>query len=348
MEGESAIYAEHTTDFSDTPAILGRHVDSTGDNYGIGVQGEGGIMGVRGEAFRTVNNSGYGVYGIIDGTSTGCSFGVYGAARADGINYGVYGIATGGTTNYAGYFSGLLHSLSSTAGVKAFKIDHPLDPENRYLYHSSVESPDMMNVYNGNVVLNENGEATVEMADWFDTLNRDFRYQLTAIGAPGPNLYVAEKINNNRFKISGGEPATEVSWQVTGIRQDPFANVNRVKVEVAKTGLERGRYLHPEAYGQPEERGVDYLNRVQERDSEDERPNNRAASNSPEVVEDPLDRDTRAKAAVRRHELRSETEAARVSDAGAGVRRPADASETFARYKRIATGRPKLSDTGAE
>ena len=34
-------------------------------------------------------------------------------------------------------------------GGGTFKIDHPLDPTNKYLYHSFVESPDMMNIYNG-------------------------------------------------------------------------------------------------------------------------------------------------------------------------------------------------------
>ena len=35
--------------------------------------------------------------------------------------------------------------------TKAFVIDHPLDPANKYLSHCSVESPDVMNLYNGNV-----------------------------------------------------------------------------------------------------------------------------------------------------------------------------------------------------
>jgi hypothetical protein len=63
-----------------------------------------------------------------------------------------------------------------------FKIDHPLDPQNQYLNHSFVESPDMMNIYNGNVILDTNGEAWIELPDWFEALNQDFRYQLTAIG----------------------------------------------------------------------------------------------------------------------------------------------------------------------
>ena len=79
-----------------------------------------------------------------------------------------------------------------------------------------------MNVYNGNVVLDDSGEASVTLPDWFEALNRDFRYQLTAIGAPGPNLYVAEEVASNRFKIAGGGRGSKVSWQVTGIRRDEW------------------------------------------------------------------------------------------------------------------------------
>jgi hypothetical protein len=86
-----------------------------------------------------------------------------------------------------------------TKGGGAFKIDHPLDPENKYLYHSFVESPDMKNVYDGIVILNARGEGWVELPDWFEALNRDFRYQLTAVGAAMPRLHVAQEIEGNRF-----------------------------------------------------------------------------------------------------------------------------------------------------
>ena len=135
-------------------------------------------------------------------------------------------------------------------GGGSFKIDHPLAPTEKYLYHSFVESPDMMNVYNGNVVLDANGEAWVEMPEWFEALNRDFRYQLTPIGAPAPGLYVARKIADNRFRIAGGSPGLEVSWLVTGIRQDPYAEANRIPVEVDKPEAERGSLLHPAAWRQ--------------------------------------------------------------------------------------------------
>jgi len=144
-------------------------------------------------------------------------------------------------------------TLSKSAG--SFKIDHPLDPENKYLYHSFVESPDMMNVYNGNIILDNNGEAIVELPEWFEVLNKDFRYQLTCIGGYAP-VYIAEEISNNSFKISGGTPGMKISWQVTGIRQDPYANENRIQVEVEKPDKETGHYLHYKEYNQPIEKSI--------------------------------------------------------------------------------------------
>jgi hypothetical protein len=167
------------------------------------------------------------------------------------------GLGPLGDDGLAGDFFGDVEvSGTLTKGGGSFKIDHPLDPENRFLYHSFVESPDMKNIYDGVVTLDGNGEAVVEMPEWFGALNRDLRYLLTAVGAPMPGLHVAEKVKDNRFKISGGQPGMEVSWQVTGIRQDAWANKNRIRVEVDKTGRERGLYLHPEAFDQPEERGL--------------------------------------------------------------------------------------------
>jgi hypothetical protein len=146
-------------------------------------------------------------------------------------------------------------NLAKNSG--SFKIDHPLDPANKYLSHSFVESPDMMNIYNGNVVLDENGAAWIDLPDWFQALNREFRYQLTCIGGFAP-VYVAEEISGNRFKIAGGKAGLKVSWQVTGIRQDAYAEAHRIPVEEQKTGAERGRYQHPELYGQPIDRALTY------------------------------------------------------------------------------------------
>ena len=168
---------------------------------------------------------------------------------------GTIGVFVQSAGSLAGRFDGNVTvngTLSKTGG--SFKIDHPLDPKNKYLYHSFVESPDMMNIYNGNATLDANGEAVVELPKWFEALNRDFRYQLTAVGAPGPSLHVAEEVQNNRFKIAGGQSGMKVSWQVTGIRKDAWAEKHRIPVEEWKPLEERGLYLHPEAFGQPKER----------------------------------------------------------------------------------------------
>jgi hypothetical protein len=122
-----------------------------------------------------------------------------------------------------------------------------------------------MNVYNRNVTLDEHGEAWVQLPDYFEALNRDFRYQLTPIGGPGPNLYVAEEIQENRFKIAGGDPGLKVSWQVTGIRDDASARSNPMRVEVDKPDEKKGLYLDPEAYGQPASQGIDRVGRGAER-----------------------------------------------------------------------------------
>jgi hypothetical protein len=136
---------------------------------------------------------------------------------------------------------------NASKGGGSFKIDHPLDPANKYLYHSFVESPDMMNVYNGSVTTDKHGMAVVTLPDYFDALNKDFRYQLTAIGSFA-QATVAKKIENNSFAIRTSKPGVEVSWQVTGIRQDPYANAHRVQVEEQKPPREQGHYLHPELF----------------------------------------------------------------------------------------------------
>jgi len=100
------------------------------------------------------------------------------------------------------------------------------------------------------------GTAWVTLPDYFEALNGDFRYQLTAVGAPGPNLYIAQEIANNRFQIAGGTPGARVSWQVTGIRHDSYAKAHPIVPDVEKTGDERGRYLHPIEHGQPRSMGI--------------------------------------------------------------------------------------------
>ncbi len=188
-------------------ASTGVHVQQA--STGVNVQSAGSfglLVGTTGSNGIQINQAG------VDGIQ------IQSAGR-DGIRIGgatEYGILAAGATG-AAFFQGdvtVTGTLSKSGG--SFKIDDPLDPANKYLQHSFVESPDMMNVYNGNVTLNASGEAVVELPDYFEALNRDFRYQLTAVGAPGPYLYVAEEIQGNQFRIAGGAPGMKVSWQVTG------------------------------------------------------------------------------------------------------------------------------------
>ena len=152
-------------------------------------------------------------------------------------------------TNFtAGLFHGdviVTGNMSKAGG--SFQIDHPLDPANKYLYHSFVESPDMKNVYDGTVVTDGGGHATVAMPDWFEALNSDFRYQLTVIGQFSQAI-VASEINHNTFTIRTDKPNVKVSWQVTGIRHDAWANAHRIPVEVEKAKADQGHYLHPELF----------------------------------------------------------------------------------------------------
>jgi hypothetical protein len=183
----------------------------------------------------------------------------FGVAGYSVSNKGIYGSACSSCGGLAGYFSGnveVVNNLSKGGG--SFKIDHPLDPSNKFLYHSFVESPDMMNVYNGNITTDANGYAVVTLPDWFQALNRDFRYQLTIMGDEFAQARVSSEIKDNRFAIKTDKANIKVSWQVTGIRQDPYANAHRIPVEEAKGADEQGRYLHPTEWGQPESSGIGY------------------------------------------------------------------------------------------
>src|SRR5262249_1651838 len=133
-------------------------------------------------------------------------------------------------------FVGATHVDATTvnANMKSFRIDHPLDPKNKFLVHASVESSEMKTFYDGVVTLDRSGKATVRLPKWFEALNKDFRYQLTPVGAPGPNLHIAEGVTRNRFKIAGGAPSMKVCWQVIGIRQDKFAKDHPLSVEQHK------------------------------------------------------------------------------------------------------------------
>lgn len=178
-------------------------------------------------------------------------FGIEGFADASG------GIGVFGSGPTAGEFIGNVNVVGTLkASSKSFLIDHPIDPANKYLNHASVESSELMDIYTGNAVLDSEGRAVVRLPNWFEALNRDFRYQLTAVGAAAPNLHIQQEIANQQFTIAGGAPGTKVSWQVTGVRQDAFAKAHPLQVEEDKAANERGFYIHPELFGAPREKSI--------------------------------------------------------------------------------------------
>ncbi|MFH0980198.1 MAG: hypothetical protein V2A79_01495 [Planctomycetota bacterium] len=272
--------------------------------YGIATAATGGgTFGVWGESFSPAGRGVYGLATAATGYTYGGYFlsnspsgrGVYGTATATtGTIYGVYGYANTAAAGYAVYANGDM----GASGTKPFRIDHPDDPANKYLLHYAAESPEVINFYRGTVMLDGAGEAVVELPHYFAKINRTPGYQLTAVGAPMPMLHVAEEIDEAAlsagatagtgvaapactFRIAGGVPGAKVSWRVEALRNDLWVRNHNVTmevvsnglsiqtrgmpVEVEKQGVEKGTYQHPEFYGQPPEKGMNY-------DAERERP----------------------------------------------------------------------------
>jgi hypothetical protein len=206
---------------------------------------------IGGSAVSPGDYAGFG--GHFVGGMNASSYGGFGVYAIGGNGYwagaGLWAPAGTGLAYYAAVLEGDAFVLGNlTKGGGSFQIDHPLDPANKYLYHSFVESPDMMNIYNGNVVTDGGGNATVTLPDWFEALNRDFRYQLTTVGQPA-QAWIATEVGNHSFTIRTDRPNVKVSWQVTGVRQDAWANAHRIPVEVDKKAADQGHYLHPELFG---------------------------------------------------------------------------------------------------
>ena len=243
-------------------AVYGKSVPYSSQNFGIGVLGEGGREGVSGKAINTSTASAYGVVGT-GSTNGGVAYGVYGKAdsttASGGTKYGVYGVANGGATNYAGYFAGnvQINGNSSATGTKAFKIDHPLDPGQKYLLHYSIESNEVLNVYSGNISTGANGLATVQLPAYFESVNKDFRYQLTVLGTFAQAI-VKEEMAANKFVIETSQPNVKVSWQITAVRNDKYMAAHPALAEVDKEAENKGMYLQPAEWNQPAEKGINY------------------------------------------------------------------------------------------
>jgi hypothetical protein len=252
-DNSTGVYGLHVEDSGTAPGVLGETRSTAADARAV--RGEvvptnpgPGSAAVRGANNGTAGN-GYGVHGSQAGSGIGVfgttpgGFGVAGSS-------GLIGLLGHSESGWAGYFLGTVHvagTLTKSAG--SFRIDHPLAPATKYLQHSFVESPDMKNVYDGVVTTDRRGFATVRLPRYFSALNRSFRYQLTIVGSRGWRARVVREIARNRFTIQSDEPNAKVSWQVTGIRKDTYANAHRIRPELDKSAAEQGTYLHPELHG---------------------------------------------------------------------------------------------------
>lgn len=260
---------------------------STGSSYGLYSEASYGAGAYGAELHATGASSGYGVYAEVDGNLTGTGFysyvhnntaaissigstnsvlynggSAYGVSGTTGNNagtgYSVYGHSYGNATNWSGYFTGNVYVGGTIyMPAKITRIDHPADPENQNLQLAGIDSPEMLVTISGNVETDGTGQADVVVPAYFTVITSDHRYQLTVIGQFAQAIVSAE-LAGDRFQIRTDQPNVKVSWVVTGVRTDKFATANPLIPERSKPVEQRGRYLHPQAYGLPFERSVDF------------------------------------------------------------------------------------------
>lgn len=256
-----------------------------GDNTGTGVGVRGQSLSTGVGVFGFNNDAGNGVLGSNTGTgrgvegqsvttgigvigfNTGAGVGVQGQNSSTGtaivgINTsltgdGVVGQTPAGSAGFAVFANGDM----GASGIKPFYIDHPTEPATKYLRHFALESNEVLNVYRGNVILDGNGEATVTLPNYFDKININFSYNLTSIGSKS-EVFIKEEIQNNQFKIAGGLPNQKISWQVYAERNDAYLQQFPEKraVEINKEANDSGKYLMPELFYQPKEKGIYHQN----------------------------------------------------------------------------------------
>lgn len=240
-------------------------VGSNGIGSASGAGGAGTSSSISGSSVTYAGGGGGG--GAVQGASAGAAGSGGGGAGGSGSANGSAGIANtgggggGGGNSFSGgaggsgivilSFTGCVPPSvtfngnvkfakafsvtgSLTKGSGTFEIDHPQYPETMILVHSFVESPDVMNLYDGIAMLDANGEVVIRLPLYFDALNRDPRYQFFPMDQAMPNLYVKEEEHDNQFVIAGGKPGGQISWQITGIRRDPYILMHPIIVEVLK------------------------------------------------------------------------------------------------------------------
>jgi hypothetical protein len=252
--GDRAIYGMHAATSGVAYGVYGQSASTAGTGvFGSTTATNGVAFGVWGQSNST---SGRGMVGYAAATS-GDAIGVWGSTNSSfSIAYGVRGEEPLGGEGHAIIAFGTLAAV----GTKSFQTDHPLHPETHYLNHFCAEGPEPYNVYRGNVVTDANGYATITLPDYFDSINRDPTYHLTVIDDSDDFVLakVVRKVQNNQFVIRTSKPHIEVSWEVKAVRNDPWVQRYGYQTEQEKEDEIKGKYLNPELYGQPKERGILY------------------------------------------------------------------------------------------
>lgn len=256
----------------------GNGVFGTNSATGVGVRGQSVLTGIGVAGFNS--GTGVGVQGQsvttgigLLGFNTGTGVGVQGQNSSTGpaivgfntgTGNGVVGQTPAGSVAFAVFANGNM----GASGTKPFYIDHPTDPENKYLRHFALESNEVLNVYRGNVVLDNQGKATVELPAYFDDVNINFSYNLTSIGSKS-DVFIKEEIKNNKFQIAGGNPNQKISWQVYAERNDAYLQKypDNKSVEVDKKENEKGKYLMPDLFNQSKDKGI-YFDKKEEKINE--------------------------------------------------------------------------------
>lgn len=265
-----------------------RTVDlKTGSSYGLYAEASYGVAAYGAELHTSNAISGFGVFAEVTGNSTGTgvytsvhdntassssigtvnfvldnggnAYGISGTTGSNvGTGYAVYGHSYSNATNWSGYFTGDVYVGGNVyMPAKITRIDHPADPENQNLQLAGIDSPEMLVTISGNAETDAAGQAEVAVPAYFTAITSDHRYQLTVLGQFAQAI-VAREIAGDRFQIRTDQPNVKVSWAVTGVRTDKFAAANPLIPELAKPADQRGRYLHPQAYGLPFERSIDF------------------------------------------------------------------------------------------
>jgi len=132
-------------------AVGGRFSSASPNGMGVWSTASAGAGTTYAGYFENFSPFGYGVFANASATSTNTTYGVYGQSNSSSaLAYGVWA-----------------NGRLGASGTKSFRIDHPDDPENKYLLHYSTESPEVLNAYSGTITIDGLGEAVVELPHYF-------------------------------------------------------------------------------------------------------------------------------------------------------------------------------------